>query len=134
MPGKTPHNNGNEPLENGVRKNKDVEMTDDKASAKGKTGKKGAKEGEDMTVVVPPSKNSKKSSAPPAADADGDVSMDDSENANDLEVKVDPVTQAVAGMSVVAENLLACSAPLDPELPSRASSSRPRADLHRSPA
>jgi 26S proteasome regulatory subunit N3 len=96
MPGKTPHNNGNEPLENGVRKNKDVEMTDDKASAKGKTGKKGAKEGEDMTVVVPPSKNSKKSSAPPAADADGDVSMDDSENANDLEVKVDPVTQAVA--------------------------------------
>lgn len=96
MPGKTPHNNGKEPLENGVRKNKDVEMTDEKSSVKGKTGKKGAKEGEDMTVVVPPSKNSKKSSAPPAADADGDVSMDDSENANDLEVKVDPVTQAVA--------------------------------------
>lgn len=80
-------------------------MTDEKSSAKGKAGKKGTKEGEDMTVVVPPSKNSKKSSAPPAADADGDVSMDDSENPNDLEVKVDPVTQAVAGMFVVVEYL-----------------------------
>lgn len=116
MPGKTPHNNGNEPLENGIQKNKDVEMTDEKSSAKGKAGKKAAKEGEDMTVVVPPSKNSKKSSAPPAADGDGDVSMDDSENPNDLEVKVDPVTQAVAGMFVVVEYLLACFAPSAPEL------------------
>lgn len=96
MPGKTPNRNGKQPVENGIRNNQDVEMTDEKSSLKGK-GKKGAKEGEDMTVVVPPSKNNKQSTTPPA-DADGDVNMDDSEKAEDLEVKVDPVTQAIAGM------------------------------------
>ncbi|KAI0127680.1 26S proteasome non-ATPase regulatory subunit 3 [Xylariales sp. AK1849] len=94
MPGKTPQRNGNEPVENGIRNNQDVDMTDEKSSLKGK-GKKGVKEGEDMTVVVPPSKTIKQSSAPPPADADGDVVMDDSDKAEDLEVKVDPVTQAV---------------------------------------
>ncbi|KAH8201368.1 hypothetical protein TruAng_004451 [Truncatella angustata] len=95
MPGKTPSRNGKEPIE--TRKNQDVDMTDEKASLKGKgKGKKVAKEGEDMTVVVPPSKNSKQSSAPPPADADGDVDMDDTDKADDLEVKVDPVTQAIA--------------------------------------
>ncbi|KAI1503994.1 proteasome regulatory subunit C-terminal-domain-containing protein [Biscogniauxia marginata] len=94
MPGKTPHSNGNEPVENGIRNNQDVDMTDEKSSLKGK-GKKGAKEGEDMTVVVPPSKTTKQSSQPPPADADGDVAMDESDKAEDLEVKVDPVTQAI---------------------------------------
>ncbi|KAI1880334.1 hypothetical protein JX265_001955 [Neoarthrinium moseri] len=102
MPGKTPQRNGKEPVENGIRKNKtkDVEMTDDKSSLKGKgkgQPKKGTKEGEDMTVVVPPSKNTKQSSAPPPADADGDVAMDESDKPDDLEVKVDPVTQAITG-------------------------------------
>ncbi|GKT82588.1 26S proteasome regulatory subunit N3 [Colletotrichum tofieldiae] len=45
-----------------------------------------------MTVVVPPSK---KAPAAPA-DADGDVSMGDEDNADDAEAKVDPVVQAVA--------------------------------------
>ncbi|KAI1808771.1 proteasome regulatory subunit C-terminal-domain-containing protein [Daldinia bambusicola] len=93
MPGKTPHSNGNEPVENGIRNNQDVDMTDEKSSLKGK-GKKGAKEGEDMTVVVPPSKGTKQSSQPPAPDADGDVDMD-VDKPEDLEVKVDPVTQAI---------------------------------------
>ncbi|KAI1468245.1 proteasome regulatory subunit C-terminal-domain-containing protein [Daldinia caldariorum] len=93
MPGKTPHSNGNEPVENGIRNNQDVDMTDEKSSLKGK-GKKGAKEGEDMTVVVPPSKTTKQSSQPPAPDADGDVDMD-VDKPEDLEVKVDPVTQAI---------------------------------------
>ncbi|KAI5921974.1 proteasome regulatory subunit C-terminal-domain-containing protein [Camillea tinctor] len=94
MPGKTPHSNGNEPVENGIRNNQDVDMTDEKSSLKNK-GKKGAKEGEDMTVVVPPSKTTKQSSQPPPADADGDVAMDESDKAEE-EVKVDPVTQAIA--------------------------------------
>ncbi|KAI1344423.1 proteasome regulatory subunit C-terminal-domain-containing protein [Xylariaceae sp. FL0016] len=94
MPGKTPHSNGNEPVENGIRNNQDVDMTDEKSSMKGK-GKKGVKEGEDMTVVVPPSKNTKQSSQPPPPDADGDVAMDDSDKAENLEVKVDPVTQTI---------------------------------------
>ncbi|PNY18297.1 26S proteasome regulatory subunit rpn3 [Tolypocladium capitatum] len=89
MPGKTPKSNGKEPLENGVRTNKDVEMKD----AKGK-GKKAAKDGdEEMTVVVPPPKASKPSKQP--QDADGDVSMGD-EVPDGGEVKVDPVMQTVA--------------------------------------
>ncbi|KAI1822588.1 putative proteasome regulatory particle subunit [Xylaria intraflava] len=95
MPGKTPHSNGNEPIENGVRNNQDVDMTDEKSAMKGK-GKKGAKEGEDMTVVVPPSKTSKQSSQPPPTDAEGDINMDDPDKVQDLEVKVDPVTQTIA--------------------------------------
>ncbi|KAI0487105.1 putative proteasome regulatory particle subunit [Xylaria cf. heliscus] len=94
MPGKTPHSNGNEPVENGIRNNKDVDMTDEKSSMKGK-GKKGVKEGEDMTVVVPPSKAAKQPSQPPHADAEEDVAMEDLDKAEDLEVKVDPVTQAI---------------------------------------
>jgi len=97
MPGKTPQRNGNEPVENGIRNTQDVEMTDEKSSMKGK-GKKGLKEGEDeMTVVVPPVKTTKQSSAPPPNDADGDVVMDASDKVDDGEVKVDPVTQTVSG-------------------------------------
>ncbi|KAK6218775.1 1 3-beta-glucanosyltransferase gel4 [Pestalotiopsis sp. IQ-011] len=95
MPSKTPNRNSKEPLENGVRKNQDVEMTGEKSAGKGKA-KKGAKEGEDMTVVVPPSKNNKKTNTAQSADADGDVDMDDSDKPEDLEVKVDPVTQTIA--------------------------------------
>jgi 26S proteasome regulatory subunit N3 len=97
MPGKTP--NGNEPVENGVRPNQDVDMKDDSTSGLKGKGKKAAKEGEDeMTVVVPPSKALKQPSAlPPVPDADGDVAMGDEEKADDGEVKVDPVVQTVAG-------------------------------------
>ncbi|KAI0023428.1 putative proteasome regulatory particle subunit [Xylariomycetidae sp. FL0641] len=95
MPGKTPNSNGKKPVENGITKNQDVDMTDETSSTKGK-GKKGAKEGEDMTVVVPPSKSAKQSSQPPPADAEGDIAMGDSDKAGELEVKVDPVTQTIA--------------------------------------
>ena len=96
MPGKTPNGNGKEPVENGgYPGSKDIEMKDE-SSLKGK-GKKALKEGDDeMTVVVPPSK--KQSSAPQPNDGDGDVAMDDSDKADDGEVKVDPVVQAVSGM------------------------------------
>ncbi|EKD16163.1 uncharacterized protein L3040_009602 [Drepanopeziza brunnea f. sp. 'multigermtubi'] len=98
MPGKTPHTNGDKKLENGITGSKDVEMTDDAPAAlKGGKGKK-VKEGEEeMTVVVPPSKGSKLS-APPPKDTDGDVAMDETDEleGEDLAVKVDPVTKAVA--------------------------------------
>lgn len=71
-------------------------MTDEKSSIKGK-GKKGAKEGEDMTVVVPPSKATKQQSQPPHSDAEGDLAMNDSDKAQELEAEVDPVTQTIAG-------------------------------------
>lgn len=95
MPGKTPDK---EPVENGgYRGGKDIDMKDKDLKPK---GKKTIKEGDDeMTVVVPPSKASKQSSAPPSNDADGDVTMDDSSKAEDGEVKVDPVVQTINGMS-----------------------------------
>ena len=102
MPSKTPHTNGNEPVENGVNATKDVEMKDDApTSLKGGKGKK-AKEGEEeMTVVVPPSKGSKLS-APPPKDDDGDVAMDGSEadGEDSGAVKIDPVAKAVSGSQI----------------------------------
>ncbi|RYP47609.1 hypothetical protein DL769_011302 [Monosporascus sp. CRB-8-3] len=92
MPGKTPNSNGKEPVEHAPRNNQDVDMTDEKSSMK----KKGAKEGEDVNVVVPLLKNTRQSSAPPPPDAEGDVAMDDSDKVEDMEVQVDPVTQAIA--------------------------------------
>lgn len=90
MPGKTPRNDGNEPLENGVGNNKGVEAKD----AKGK-GKKAVKDGDDeMTVVVPPSKASTQPHK--SQDADGDVSMGDDDAAAG-EPKVDAVAQTVSG-------------------------------------
>jgi len=100
MPSKTPHTNGNEPLENGVNATKDVEMKDDApAPLKGGKGKKLNEKEEEMTVVVPPSKGSKLS-APPPKDTDGDVAMDGPEDLNDEDagaVKIDPVAKAVSG-------------------------------------
>ncbi|KAK4107399.1 hypothetical protein N656DRAFT_720174 [Canariomyces notabilis] len=89
MPGKTPDK---EPVENGgYRGGKDIDMKDKDLKPKGKKASK--KEGDDeMTVVVPPSKT--QSSAPPPNDADGDISMDDSDKMGD-EVKVDPVVQTM---------------------------------------
>lgn len=94
MPGKTPDK---EPVDNGgYRGGKDIDMKEkDEASSLKHKGKKSIKEGEDeMTVVVPPSKTSKQSSAPPPNDGDGDVAMEDSEKVED-EVKVDPVVQTI---------------------------------------
>lgn len=105
MPGKTPNSNGKEPVEHVPRNNQDVDMTDEKSSMK---GKKGSKEGEDMTVVVPPPKSTRQSSAPPPPDAEGDVAMGDSDKAEDLEVKVDPVTQTITGTSKTCHRLLLC--------------------------
>lgn len=84
MPGKTPHSNGNEPVENGIRNNQDVE------DLKGKGKKAANKDGdEEMTVVV----KTRPVKSPAPADGDGDVAMDEDTN----EVKVDPVVQTVSG-------------------------------------
>lgn len=100
MPGKTPHGNGKEPVENGgIRNSKDVEMKDE-AALKGKKKTLGGavKEGEDeVTVVVPPSKAG---AAGKKQGDDGDVAMADddaSADKDDEAVKVDPVVQTSAG-------------------------------------
>ncbi|KIN00895.1 hypothetical protein OIDMADRAFT_162819 [Oidiodendron maius Zn] len=99
MPGKTPHTNGNDPVENGINGAEDIEMKDDAPNPlKAGKGKK-AKEGEEeMTVVVPPSKGSKLS-APPPKDNEGDVAMDGFEEESGADTsapKVDPVAQTIA--------------------------------------
>lgn len=97
MPGKTPKGNGNEPLENSVRRSKDAEAKDSKAKSK-----KAAKDDdEEMTVVVAPSKTTSKHSPNQSQDADGDVSMDGERlSAAAGEPKSDPAIQTVAGTEV----------------------------------
>ncbi|RDL33862.1 uncharacterized protein BP5553_08230 [Venustampulla echinocandica] len=97
MPSKTPHTNGNDPVENGINGTKDVEMKDDApAPLKGGKGKKVKEGDEEMTVVVPPSKGSKLSSFT-KKDNDGDVAMGEEETSGeDGAVKVDPVAKAVS--------------------------------------
>lgn len=90
MPSKTPNQNGNEPAGNGVSDTPDVEMNDDTSAQKGGKGKNVAK-GENMTVVIPPSKANKPSGD--KADAEDDVEMD--EAAATEEEVVDPVAQTI---------------------------------------
>lgn len=99
MPGKTPHSNGNEPVENGIRNNQDVE------DLKGKGKKAANKDGdEEMTVVV----KTRPVKSPAPADGDGDVAMDEDTD----EVKVDPVVQTVSGR-LPEGSLVQCFAVLD---------------------
>ncbi|OAA64667.1 proteasome regulatory particle subunit [Niveomyces insectorum RCEF 264] len=93
MPGKTPHGNGKEPVENGgIRNNKDVEMKDEAALKGKKKAIGGSKDGDDeVTVVVPPAKAAGRKQGD-----DGDVAMADddaSAEKDDGAVKVDPVVQ-----------------------------------------
>ena len=86
MPSQTPNQNGNDPVNN----TRDVEMNDDSLSAK-KGGKgKNISQGENMTVVVPPSNGGK----PSVLTADGDIEMD--EAAAKIKEVVDPVAQTIA--------------------------------------
>ena len=95
--GDKPQLNGNDPLENGVNGNEDVEMGDDlEDTKKPNTSKDGD---EEMTVVVPPP-NSSKLSGQATRDDEGDVAMETSEKveADGSEDKeVDPVRKAESG-------------------------------------
>ncbi|PHH70312.1 hypothetical protein CDD82_7213 [Ophiocordyceps australis] len=96
MPGKTPkgNSNGKEPLENGTRSTRDVDKDKDKESkSKGSKTTAAMDIDEEMTVVVPPSKASKQPKQ--SRDADGDVSMNDGDEANDGQAGIDPTTQTV---------------------------------------
>lgn len=99
MPGKTPDNNGNQPIENSIRTKGDGDAKDS-GKAKGKKGAKEAGADEEMTFVVPITKTSKPSSEQPQDD-DGDVSMGGDDIGDDGE-KVDPVAQTVAGMMIIS--------------------------------
>lgn len=91
MPGKAP--SGKKSLGNGV---KDSSSTSKKSKeAKNKAAKDVE---EEMTVVVPPTRGSKKSQkATPVADADGNVDMDEPNKLENTTAKIDPVTQTIYG-------------------------------------
>lgn len=91
MPGKTPHSNGKEPVENGgIRNSKDVEMKDD-ATIKGKKKATVIKDGE-----APAPKAGKKQ------DEDGDVAMaDDNVSTEEDTAEVDPVAQTSGGTLLI---------------------------------
>ena len=89
-----PHTNGTEPIENGINGNGDIDMVDD-GPEKVKLGTN--KEGEDeMTVVVPPPKNSKLAGEP-NKDEEGDISMENTNESDSVSPELDPKAKAVAG-------------------------------------
>lgn len=103
MGGDQPHANGSEPVENGVNGVEDVEMEEDTAggpTSSIQTNKD--RDGDEMTVVVPPSKGSRLSGQPgqdTKKDQEGDVSMEGTEEkeAKETEPEIDPRAKAVQG-------------------------------------
>ena len=103
MSGDPPETNGTDPLENGVNGTEDAEM-EDKHMNEANPSKSGKDQDgdEEMTVVVPPSKNSKATNKP-QRDGDGDVAMDvdDKTSAEESSVDVvDPRTKTIAGTPI----------------------------------
>ena len=91
-----PQSNGTEPIENGVNGGGDIDMLDEE-SEKVKFGK----EGEDMTVVVPPP-NSSKLSGEPRKNDEGDLAMDETDAAamkGPQTEHIDPMVKAFTGSS-----------------------------------
>ena len=101
MSGDKPPTNGTDPLENGVNGTEDIEMEEDssKSGSRPKSGKD--KDGdEEMTVVVPPPKNTQMSGAP-QKDDEGDTAMNgttEGEITEPTEPVVDPTSKAITGM------------------------------------
>jgi 26S proteasome regulatory subunit N3 len=97
-----PPTNGTDPIENGVNGTEDIEMEDDSSKPSGRTKSSKDKAGdEEMTVVVPPPKASKLSSAP-QKDDEGDIAMNGEAEADaeePVEQVEDPKNKALAGMS-----------------------------------
>ena len=94
--GGRPQPNGTEPVENGVNGTNDVDMVDEGLE----TLKANGEADDEMTVVVPPPRNSKAISEQDK-DTNGDIAMDNTtqEESGEEDVqKVDPKIKAVSGM------------------------------------
>jgi 26S proteasome regulatory subunit N3 len=100
MGGDEPHTNGSDPVENGVNGVEDVEMKEDTAggpTSPVQTSKD--HKGDEMTVVVPPSKGSRLSGQDDQKDPEGDVPMEGTEEteSKEAEPEIDPREKAVQG-------------------------------------
>jgi 26S proteasome regulatory subunit N3 len=92
--------NGSDPVENGVNGVEDVEMEEDTAggpTSSVQTSKD--HDGDEMTVVVPPSKSSRLSGQDNKKDQEGDIAMEGTEekDSNETEPEIDPQVKAVQG-------------------------------------
>jgi 26S proteasome regulatory subunit N3 len=101
MSGDKPPTNGTDPVENGINGTEDVEMEEESSKSSSRTKSGRDKDGdEEMTVVVPPPKATKLSSAP-QKDDEGDIAMN---GTAEVEVKEtsepieDPKSKATTGM------------------------------------
>ena len=89
--------NGSDAVEKGVNGSEDVEMGEDTAGGPTSSfNTRKEREGDEMTVVVPPSKGSRLSSDK-GQDKEGDVAMEGDEP------KVDPKVKAIQGKSCAAQ-------------------------------
>src|ERR1700712_1912237 len=99
MSGDKQHLNGSGPTQNGVNGSDDVEMKEGSQSAK--KGTKGSKDKDgdsDMTVIVPPSKDSNTPSAPSkATEADVTNGAVNGDEEKEAEEEVDPQEKAIEG-------------------------------------
>lgn len=88
--------NGSNKAENGVNGSEDVEMGEDVAGAPSSSNNTSQNQNGDqeMTVVVPPTKDSKPSDN---KDTEGDVTMEGAENEDARKVEVDPKVKAIQG-------------------------------------
>ena len=101
MSGDKPQMNGSDPVENGINGKEDTEMEEGAPKAPGSTKSRKDKDGdEEMTVVVPPSKDSKVAGTF-EEDKDGDINIngvDDAPKKTTAEPVVDLKAKAMAGM------------------------------------
>jgi 26S proteasome regulatory subunit N3 len=98
MSGDQPQRNGTDPAENGVE---DVEMEED-TTAGGPTSSiqtSWEHDGDEMTVVVPPSKASRLSAADSKKNDEDDVAMEgaDDKDSAAKELEIDPREKAIQG-------------------------------------
>lgn len=93
--------NGSDQTENGVNGSGDVEMGEDTAGAPTSSiNTRKEREGDEMTVVVPPSKGSRLP-GDKGQDKEGDVAMEGDES--QTEPQVDPKAKAIQGKSCALE-------------------------------
>lgn len=92
--------NGSDPTGNGVNGSEDVDMGEDMAGGPTSSfNTRKDREGDEMTVVVPPTKGSRLS----GQDKEGDVSMEGAEGEEKSEPQIDPKVKAIQGWSHLAK-------------------------------
>jgi len=100
--------NGSDPTKNGAKGSEDVEMGEDTAGGPTSSiNTRKEREGDEMTVVVPPTKGSRLSGVQ-SPDKESDIAMDEGDESKS-EPKIDPKVKAIQGWSISAVLFLSIS-------------------------